>query len=814
MRRRPTIVVLGMMSRMPVAGVVWQTIHYLLGFRQLGYEVAYVETHARTPSMLMEREHDDGGALAAAYVDRVLRRFDLGDRWAYVALHDDGAHYGMSQTSLHRLYRDADAIVNLHGGTEPSAEHFATGRLVYVETDPVQLQVELADGNPDTIAFLEPHCAFFTFGENYGRPDCRLPVSQRFRFLPTRQPVVTELWPWSDAEDGGFTTIANWRQPWRDVSLDGEVYTWSKHLEFERFLALPHRTGRRFELALSGCDEDERARLTALGWQVHDGLALSRHLDSYRDFVCGSLAEFTAAKDQNVRLRSGWFSDRSATYLAAGRPVVTQDTGFGVALPVGAGLHAVATADEAHAAVERVVSEYERERRAASEIAREHFEAATVLGALLDAIGLETDGRGRMTLGLPHGLEVTPRARRPLRLPEETTSWALERPVPFPPPGAGDPEASIVVVTRDNLALTRLCLESVLADPGTPLYEVVVVDNGSSDCTRSYLLTLARRAENVRVLLNDANEGFPRACNQGLALATADRLVLLNNDCIVTPGWLQALLEPIDHPSVALVGPTTNRIGNEAEIPTSYETVGGLLDTAHARDEAHRGQVTALPTPAMFCVAFARSTYELLGPLDESFGLGTLEDDDYAFRARAAGLANVCAEGSFVHHFGEGSFGALVPSGEYGDLIARNRSLFEEKWGTAWSPYERRGAGEYAALTERVRGVVERELPAGSHPIVASRGDDELLRFDGRAGMHFPQVDGGVYAGHYPASSVDAVTQLEKLRHAGGDYFVVPRPGFWWLDHYTGLREHLETSGAEVFRDDCCVVFKLGSAAA
>src|SRR4051812_29689244 len=143
MTRAPKLVVLGMMTKMPVAGVVWQTVHYLVGFKRLGYDVHYVEAHARTPSMLMESERDDSSAKAAAFIGAVMARFDLGDRWAFHALHGDGRCYGMSKSKLHDLYRNAALIVNLHGGTEPLPEHAATGRLVYLETDPVQLQVEL-----------------------------------------------------------------------------------------------------------------------------------------------------------------------------------------------------------------------------------------------------------------------------------------------------------------------------------------------------------------------------------------------------------------------------------------------------------------------------------------------------------------------------------------------------------------------------------------------------------------------------------------------------------------------------------------------
>src|SRR6266566_6474921 len=199
-----------MMSSMPVAGVVWQTIHYLVGLRRLGYDVYYVEAGGNQPSaMLLEGApasgkelSSDGDRVAAAcsFIARVMNRFDLGGKWALHEVYGGRVH-GMSDSELSALYREAALIINLHGGTIPRPEHYATGRLVYLETDPVALQIELYDGLQRTIDFLEPHCAFFTFGENYGHPDCKLPVSERFHFRPTRQPVVTDFWQTGAAPD-------------------------------------------------------------------------------------------------------------------------------------------------------------------------------------------------------------------------------------------------------------------------------------------------------------------------------------------------------------------------------------------------------------------------------------------------------------------------------------------------------------------------------------------------------------------------------------------------------------------------------------
>ena len=383
------IVILGMMTKIPVAGHVWLIAHYMVGLTRLGYEPYYVEAHARTPSMLMENDTDDSSALAAAFIDRLMRRFDLGDRWAFHALHDDGSYYGLSKLQVNELYRSADLIINLHGGTVPLAEHAATGRLIYLETDPVELEIELDDKRQETIEFLEPHVAFFTWGENYGHPDCKVPLPEGFHFRPTRPPVICDLWQNGRSYGGqDFTTIGNWRQPWREVTYQGELYHWSKHFEYLKFLDLPRLIDQGFELALSSYEEADQRMLEERGWKVRRAMDFSDDLDAYRQYIQDSRGEFTVAKDQNVRLRSGWFSERSAQYLAAGRPVITQETGFSNILPTGRGLFAFTTMDDVLAAVESINSDYEGHCRAAAELAREYFNYDVVLGRMLAEVGL------------------------------------------------------------------------------------------------------------------------------------------------------------------------------------------------------------------------------------------------------------------------------------------------------------------------------------------------------------------------------------------------------------------------------------------
>jgi glycosyltransferase involved in cell wall biosynthesis len=291
----------------------------------------------------------------------------------------------MSAEQLRDLYQTADLIINLHGGTKPLPEHSASGRLVLLETDPVALEVKLHNQDEKALAFLEVHAAVFTWGLNYGQPDCRVPLDPRARFRPTCPPVILDFWE-GHAHGAGelFTTVGNWRQN-GTVSYQGETYHWSKDREFRKVLDLPERLGQRFELALNRDTrtDDDVLLLTGRGWRVRDGFASPGELDSYRQYICRSRGELTVAKDQNVRLRSGWFSERSACYLAAGRPVVTQDTGFGRAVPVGAGLFPFTTTEDIVAAVGEIEADYDRHSRAARRLAEEYFRAETVLSQML-----------------------------------------------------------------------------------------------------------------------------------------------------------------------------------------------------------------------------------------------------------------------------------------------------------------------------------------------------------------------------------------------------------------------------------------------
>jgi hypothetical protein len=408
MQRRERLIVLGILGRTPIAGVSWQVLQYLEGFRRLGYDFYYVEDTGDwpfNPEYTVEEQRvpppdRDQYALntdyAVKYVAELMSSYGLHERWAYHS-RIDGRFFGMSSSKLSAVLREADVLINLTGSTrlsELSQDYRRVPVRVYLETDPVIRQIQVANGDPAAIDLLGEHTHHFTYGENIGAPDCGVPAADH-NFRATRQPIIMDWWT-EDVSDGAaddrstYTTIGNWAQVGNDLEWKGERYSWSKHLEFLKFIDLPRRAPQQFELALL-CKTAEDAEaiplLTSYGWRVRDALSVSKHIEPYRNYIRGSRAEFTVAKDQNIRLRSGWFSDRSACYLAAGRPVVTQDTAFDKLSGSGRGLFAFKGMDDVLSAIDAIETNYDAQCRAAREVASEHFAAEKVLSRLMQDLG-------------------------------------------------------------------------------------------------------------------------------------------------------------------------------------------------------------------------------------------------------------------------------------------------------------------------------------------------------------------------------------------------------------------------------------------
>lgn len=388
-KARPKIIVLGSMCRLPVAGVVYQLLHYMLGFERLGFEVYYVEWHGNWV--------EDPMASTAAELQRrvcisdVMQRHGFGDRWICRADQVAPGHTygGLPYERLVTVCKEAEAVMNVTGAHFMDEIFQACGCRVYLESDPGIPQIKWSRGDPKTRALIAGHTHLFTFAENIHGDDCLLPADA-LAYHTTRQPVLLDQWENAATSRRGYTTVARWKkQREKAIEFEGERYRWNKDEEFENYIDLPQRSGRQMELALAEVGRDSKQRLEAHDWNVIDAVQVSASLERYRSYIRNSRGEFTVAKDQYVRLRTGWFSDRSACYLAAGRPVVTQDTGLAGVLPTGEGLFAYRTLNDVLEAFDSIDVDYDRHSRAAGELAREYFDADRVLRDILEAIDLE-----------------------------------------------------------------------------------------------------------------------------------------------------------------------------------------------------------------------------------------------------------------------------------------------------------------------------------------------------------------------------------------------------------------------------------------
>jgi hypothetical protein len=354
-------------------GEAWVRLSYVLGFRRLGLGVHFVEQVAR----------DHYGEDMGAYFDEVVEQFGLAGAASLIDEHGEPLR-GPEQDDLLELAAEAELLVNVSGNLswQPLLERFR--RRAFVDLDPGFTQSWHAEG----AARLEGHDVYFTVGENIGKPDCTVPTDG-IAWRPTRAPVVLDQWPVAaGGQPERFTTVANWRG-FGPVELNGRRLGAKVH-EFRKFVELPERARGDFELALNihPADERDRLLLERHGWRLVDPGTAAATPDAFRSYVQGSGAEFSVAQGVYVDTDSGWFSDRTTRYLASGKPVLVQDTGFTRNLPAGEGLLAFRTLDEAVAGAGAIASDYERHSRAARAIAEQNFDSDKVLIRLLEEAGV------------------------------------------------------------------------------------------------------------------------------------------------------------------------------------------------------------------------------------------------------------------------------------------------------------------------------------------------------------------------------------------------------------------------------------------
>jgi hypothetical protein len=390
------IIVWGFIASYPFGGMTWQVLHHLAGFRRLGYDVWYVEDSNNAIYDPKTWEPAWSALPNVRYLKEQMESIGLGDRWVFRpprAVADSQKSNkvclgALGLTGLSNLYKEVDVVFNLCGSHELRTDHAGIQCLVYLQTDPVVDQIRIANGDKNLIKEFDKYDFLFSYGENLGKPDCLVPV-EKYVWHPTRPPVCIEWWETNGTpkRENKLTTISNWQNLKKDVVWKGETYRWRKDIEFKRFVTLPKQSAISIELALEGIKDQDAAMMRDQGW----GIVSARELgnpNAYRDYIRRSAGEFTVAKDQNIRMRSGWFSDRSVCYLAAGRPVISQDTAFGKFVPTGEGLFSFNTMDEIVAAVDAIHSDYEKQSRLARQIADEYFRAEKVLGNVLDVVGL------------------------------------------------------------------------------------------------------------------------------------------------------------------------------------------------------------------------------------------------------------------------------------------------------------------------------------------------------------------------------------------------------------------------------------------
>jgi hypothetical protein len=380
----PVVVAGAVANKAGSGGEAWVRLSWVRGLQQLGFDVWFVEELPSASCSDGEgRPVAPDESAPAQYFRAVVDRFGLTRRAALLV--DDDVPIGPSLAELLAVAPSA-TLVNISGHLTNPRLFPEFRRRVLVDIDPGFTQIWHATGNAG--ARVEGHDLYFTIAENIGRPDCTIPTGG-LRWQTVRQPVVLDDWPVvAEPRPGHFTTIANWRGPFGPPELDGRTFGLKVH-EFRKVLELPRRAPATFELALNihPADDRDRAALLAHGWRLVDP-RVAAEPDAFRAYVQASGAEFSVAQGIYVDTNSGWFSDRSVRYLASGRPVLVQDTGFGRSLPVGEGLVAFSSLEEATKGAESISSDYDAHRGAARAIAEECFDSDYVLGRFCEQIGL------------------------------------------------------------------------------------------------------------------------------------------------------------------------------------------------------------------------------------------------------------------------------------------------------------------------------------------------------------------------------------------------------------------------------------------
>ena len=381
MKDKLKIAILGYIVRGPLGGLVWHHFQYVYGFHLLGHDVMFIEDSDDYDACYNPENNSmtSDPSYGLSFIHSMFSGYGLDEKWAYFDFHTN-RWFGRTSQQANSFLNEADVMINL-SGVNPLRDWVMNIPVkIMIDTDPVFTQIKnLQDSSFREVTRIHSH--FFTYGENFGKEGCSIP-DDGFKWVSTRQPVVLDLWKSKGTyKDGKWTTILQWdsyaSKEWKGISYE------MKSRSFQPFLELPSLVKEIFELAL-GSNTAPAHQLISLGWLIADPLEVTKTPYTYRNYIQNSKGEWSVAKHGYVISNSGWFSDRSAVYLACGKPVVVQDTGFSAMIPTGEGLFGFKSLQDLFAVFEMIRSDYFWHCSRAQSICSEFFDHRKVLGNLLD----------------------------------------------------------------------------------------------------------------------------------------------------------------------------------------------------------------------------------------------------------------------------------------------------------------------------------------------------------------------------------------------------------------------------------------------
>ncbi len=382
-----TIIMGSYMIRYPLGGNLSWALQYLVGFKELGHDIYFVEKYVHQDSCYdpVQQQLSNDCAYGVKVVGNLMAIHGLSDKWCFVEYGE--TYHGMSKEKIDETFRRADLYIEngAHGAWNEESS-FSPALRIYIDVDPAFTQVGFYKKLNDNIP-LPDYDHYYTNGMNIGREGNNIPTCG-IQWHTIYNPVNTELFnrvaPPSEAP---YSTIMNWVSYKEDVKFKGVTYG-HKDIEFEKFLELPSKVDSPMEIAVSGLPAGKEEQLKALGWQIKNSQEVTFTVELFKDYLTSCRGEFSVVKNMYHATSSGWFSDKSAAFMASGRPVILQETGFSEHLPVGEGLFAVHDVQEAREAIDTIESNYSHHSRKAYEIAQEYLESKKVLGRFLSELGL------------------------------------------------------------------------------------------------------------------------------------------------------------------------------------------------------------------------------------------------------------------------------------------------------------------------------------------------------------------------------------------------------------------------------------------